>query len=229
MLSNPRVYAVRGERVKSALLNIRYIHREASFVVICKPSGLLSVPGRGVQGLDCVVNRVKADVGACIEQPAVHRLDMDTSGLMVLALTREAHRELSRQFELRTVKKVYIAVLEGVLEADGGCIELAFRLDPDNRPWQVYDPVQGKLGVTQWRRLGVENGRTRVEFSPSTGRTHQLRLHAAHKKGLGMPIVGDRLYGNGIAPGELLLHASELHFDHPETGARMSFYVPPAF
>ena len=115
--------------------------------------------------------------------------------------------------------KRYIALIDGVINEKGGLIELKFRLDPDNRPYQVYDPVNGKNGITRWRNLGIEDGRTRVEFKPHTGRTHQLRLHSAHEKGLGFPIVGDRLYGTGTGPGQLKLHASTLRFRHPATRA----------
>ncbi len=110
-----------------------------------------------------------------------------------------------------------------------GEIELAFRLEPDNRPHQVYDPVQGKVGLTRWRKLQITDGCTEVEFTPVTGRTHQLRLHAAHELGLGCPIVGDRLYGSGTGPGQLKLHAAQLAFDHPETGERLRFRCDPRF
>ncbi len=205
------------------------IHQETSFVVVNKPSGLLSVPGRGPENQDCVVNRLKAIYPNCIEQPSVHRLDMDTSGLMVVALTKESQRHLTLQFQNRQVDKTYIAVVEGIIDDEEGEITLAFRLDPDNRPHQVYDPVQGKVGLTRWRRLGLEDGCTRLEFTPATGRTHQLRLHASHDLGLGCPIVGDRLYGSGTAPGQLKLHASFLAFDHPDTGVRLSYHTPPLF
>jgi len=165
----------------------------------------------------------------CIEQPSVHRLDQDTSGLLVLALTTSAHRTLSQQFMDRLVGKRYIALLDGVVEASGGVIELKFRLDPDNRPYQVYDPVNGKNGITRWRKIAVEDGRTRVEFMPHTGRTHQLRLHSSHEKGLGFPIVGDRLYGTGTGPGQLKLHASTLRFRHPATKKPMEFISAAPF
>lgn len=205
-------------------LDIR--HQDAAIVVVNKLSGLLSVPGRGPDKQDCVVNRLKAIFPDCIEQPSVHRLDMDTSGLMVLALTAASQRHLSIQFEKRQVKKVYHAVLEGLIEPDAGEIELAFRLDPDNRPHQVYDPVQGKVGTTRWRKLGVKEGCTMIEFTPLTGRTHQLRLHASHELGLGCPIVGDRLYGSGTVPGQLKLQAVYLEFYHPESGEPISFSLP---
>lgn len=209
--------------------DLKILFSDAAIVVVDKPSGLLSVPGKGEANQDCVVARVKAGHPGCIEQPSVHRLDQDTSGLLVLALTAEAHRDLSGQFMERLVGKRYIALIDGVVEGQGGIIELKFRLDPDNRPYQVFDPVNGKRGVTRWRKLGVENGRTRVEFMPHTGRTHQLRLHSAHEKGLGFPIVGDRLYGTGTGPGQLKLHASLLRFRHPVTRAPMEFISPAPF
>ena len=208
-------------------LNI--IHHEDSFVVVNKPSGMLSVPGRGPEMQDSVVSRVKELVLHCTEHPAVHRLDMDTAGLMVLGLTKESQRHLTMQFQERRVEKTYHAVLQGVLAASAGEIELAFRLDPDNRPHQIYDPVQGKRGLTKWRKLDVYEGCTLVEFTPLTGRTHQLRLHAAHELGLGIPIVGDRLYGTGTAPGQLKLQAVYLAFDHPVSGVRQQFSVEPLF
>jgi tRNA pseudouridine32 synthase/23S rRNA pseudouridine746 synthase len=205
------------------------VHSDPLFVVVDKPGGLLSVPGRGPENQDCAVSRLKALYPDCIEQPSVHRLDQDTSGLLVMALTAEAHRALSIQFMERLVGKRYVALIDGAVAADSGIIELAFRLDPDNRPYHVYDPERGKPGVTRWRKLAMEQGCTRVEFMPLTGRTHQLRLHSAHEKGLGFPIVGDRLYGTGTGPGQLKLHASTLRFRHPATRQSLEFSSPPPF
>ncbi len=205
------------------------VHVDPLFVVVDKPGGLLAVPGRGAAMQDCVASRIRAHFPGCIEQPAVHRLDMDTSGLMVLARTRQAHRALSLQFQQRRVDKVYVALLDGEVRGSDGIIRLAFRLDPNDRPRQVYDPVHGKPGTTRWRVLARLGGRTRVEFVPLTGRTHQLRLHAAHRFGLGCPIVGDRLYGNGTRSGEMLLHATELAFAHPGSGQRLVFRSRPPF
>ncbi|WP_435892563.1 RluA family pseudouridine synthase [Oceaniferula spumae] len=208
---------------------LEILHTDDCFVVVNKEAGMLSVPGRGPEKIDSVAHRVRQMFPDCIEQPAAHRLDMDTSGLMVVALTAEAHRELSRQFHERETEKRYVALLEGVLEADSGTIELPFRLDVDNRPIQIYDEVHGKMGTTHWEKIGIENGLTRISFTPVTGRTHQLRLHAAHEKGLGIPIVGDPFYGNGTGPGQMKLHACELTFSHPVTGQRMTFVSEPAF
>lgn len=205
------------------------IHRDPEFVVVNKVSGFLSVPGRGPDKLDCVANRVRALYPDCIEQPSVHRLDMDTSGLIVVALNRESQRNLSIQFQRRETSKRYIALLEGELIQERGTIRLPFRLDVDNRPRQIHDDVHGKLGITHWEKLAIEDGITRIGFMPITGRTHQLRVHAAHELGLGIPIVGDPLYGNGSGPGQMKLHACDLGFQHPTTGEPLAFHCPPAF
>ena len=210
-----------------ALLNV--VHEDPLFVVVDKPSGMLSVPGRGPEKQDCVTARVKMMYPDVIQQPAVHRLDMDTSGLIVVALEAASHRNLSRQFEERKTHKRYIALLDGELDADSGTIELPFRLDVENRPLQIYDEVHGKVGISHWEKLSIENGFTRVAFTPITGRTHQLRVHAAHERGLGTPIVGDPFYGRGNHGGPLRLHACDLSFFHPETQQRMNFHSPPRF
>ena len=207
------------------LLNI--IHVDPHFVVVDKVSGMLSVPGREVK--DSVTNRVRTMFPDCKESPEVHRLDMDTSGLMVVARTVEAHRNISIQFQDRLTKKRYIALLEGKLEGERGTIELPFRLDIDNRPIQIYDEVHGKMGITHWKTLAIKGDFTRIEFIPVTGRTHQLRLHAHHEKGLGIAIVGDPFYGNGTGPGQLKLHACELTFAHPVTGEPLTFKSEPDF
>jgi tRNA pseudouridine32 synthase/23S rRNA pseudouridine746 synthase len=204
-------------------LRISLLYIDTDLIVVEKPAGLLSVPGRGPDKQGCVVRQVQDFFPEGIDQPAVHRLDMDTSGLMVLARTKQAHAHLSDQFARQRVRKRYAAIVEGEVAEDEGQIELSFRLDPENRPYQVYDPVQGKPGVTRWLKLAVHRGRTRVEFIPLTGRTHQLRLHAAHERGLGCPIVGDRLYGTRKPGGRMLLHASFLCFSHPETEQAMEF------
>lgn len=208
---------------------MKIIATDPCFFIIDKPSGLLSVPGRGPAMQDCVVNRIKTLFPDCIDQPSVHRLDMDTSGLMVVARTAEAHRHLSRQFANQLVGKRYVALLDGIVTEQAGEITLAFRLDPDNRPYQIYDPIQGKIGITRWQLLETQTGRSRIEFTPLTGRTHQLRLHAAHPLGLGIPIIGDRLYGHGNGPGQLLLHASFLSFLHPATEQPVFWESPPPF
>ncbi len=208
---------------------LTFLHIDPDFLVVEKPGGLLAVPGRGPDKQDCVVSRVKALYPDCIRQPAVHRLDMYTSGVMILARSKEAHRHLSIQFEQRLVKKEYIALLDGLLAYDEGLIELPFRLDTENRPLQIYDPIHGKTGLTRWRKLSEDNTTTRVLFFPLTGRTHQLRVHAAHHLGLGVPIVGDTLYGRGREGGQMFLHASLLSIRHPFSGYHMDFSSEPAF
>lgn len=209
--------------------NLKILYADEDIVVVVKPSGLLSVPGKGPKNQDCITARIKKIFPDCPDHPEVHRLDMDTSGLMVLALNADAHRELSRQFHDRETKKRYIALLDGELKEESGIIKLPFRLDVENRPRQIYDPVHGKTGITRWKKLGIENGKTRVEFFPITGRTHQLRVHSASEHGLGLPILGDRLYGSGTVPGQLKLHAQMLSFRHPRTGRKMEFTSEPEF
>jgi tRNA pseudouridine32 synthase/23S rRNA pseudouridine746 synthase len=225
----------RCKPVLAAMLGLDMLYVDESIIVVNKPAGLLSVPGRGEQKQDCIVSRVKRLFPFCIEQPSVHRLDMDTSGLLVLAFTQSAHRDLSIQFIKRTVRKRYVALLEGVVKEERGRIELSFRYDPDHKPRQKYDPVLGKRGTTLWEKVRVEplghTGRhvTRVLFTPITGRTHQLRLHSASEHGLGHPIVGDPLYGDGNEAPRLMLHACELAFTHPVTGEPMHFTLDPDF
>ena len=241
------------------MLQLEILYKDEHIVVVNKPAGILSVPGRGEANQDCIVTRIKRIYPECIEQPAVHRLDLDTSGLMVFALTKEAHRNLSMQFEKGTVQKKYRAVLDGnIIEKNSnlkvgscGVIELPFRLDVENRPCQVYDEKNGKMGITDFKILAIKKNKlfktssnyvTYVEYSPKTGRTHQLRLHSAHEKGMGVPIVGDRLYGNaksefdntlygtnGLKDGRLLLHAFYIEFIHPVTDTRIYFMSDSTF
>ena len=206
---------------------MRILYCDEAIVVIEKASGFLSVPGKGPENLDSVSHRITREFPESIPQPAVHRLDMDTSGIMVLALTKDAHRNLSIQFQERQTEKHYIAMLEGIVNSEAGRIELPFRLDIDNRPYQIYDPVHGKTGITEWRLIAIENGCSRIHFTPITGRTHQLRVHSAHEKGLGIPIVGDPLYGNGDGPGKMKLHAFSLTLKHPLNDELMVFEIPP--
>ncbi len=216
-----------------SILGLEILYRDSAIVVINKPSGLLSVPGRTQDKQDCVSTRLRKLFPGCISQPSVHRLDMETSGVMVYALTADAHRNLSAQFEAGTVHKKYVALIDGVFNHNEyeGEMQLKFRLDVDNRPHQIYDEVNGKLGITQWKKEGTElytapDGTkrrvTKIIFTPKTGRTHQLRLAASDPHGFGIPIVGDTLYGH-CEPGErLMLHAFELEFKHPVSGMEMT-------
>lgn len=211
--------------------------------MVDKPAGLLSVPGKGADKADCVPARVAKLFPKATGPLVVHRLDMDTSGLLVLGLNPDAQRALSRQFEERSVRKAYVALVDGIVDAgESGVIDLPMRMDPGNRPWQVIDHAFGRAAVTKWRILTFETDRTRLRLEPETGRSHQLRLHCATSRdmgGLGRAIVGDVLYGCGyrgagavgrLVEGErLMLHASELEFADPKTGARMKFASVPGF
>ncbi|WP_027728040.1 RluA family pseudouridine synthase [Treponema sp. C6A8] len=234
-----------------SILGLEILYRDESILVVNKQSGLLSVPGRTPDKQDCIESRMKAlfPFTNQLNQPAVHRLDMETSGIMILAFTKEAHRELNRQFEAKEVHKKYVALLDGVLQkADGeaapkcgeksGRIELKFRLDPDNRPHQIYDEEFGKIGITDWENLGQVTYRapdgstrkaTRVLFMPQTGRTHQLRLHSSDIHGFHLPIIGDTLYGSCQSGERLMLHAQEITFTHPTTHEEMHFICQPEF
>jgi len=208
---------------------LEILHSDSAFILINKPGGLLSVPGRGEEKQDCVVSRAQKMFPGLPAQPAVHRLDLHTSGLILLARTRHSLKNLMRQFQYRLVLKHYTGVVEGDPIGDSGIIELSFRLDPHNRPYQVYDPVNGKQGVTLWKKIAGDPRGCRIEFTPLTGRTHQLRLHASHPKGLGSPIVGDYLYGSGNDGDPMLLHASYLSFCHPGSGKPCVFESSPPF
>lgn len=209
------------------------------FVVVDKPAGMLSVPGKGPEKADCAAARVRAMFPSASGPLVVHRLDMDTSGLMVFALNPDSQRVLSAQFERRCVAKAYTALVDGLLDAPGGEISAPIRLDVDRRPFQIHDPVHGRPALTRWAVLALETDRTRVRFEPVTGRTHQLRVHAALPPplGLGHHILGDVLYAPGAdlgrhAPADaprLMLHASELEFNDPDTGERLRFESRPPF
>ena len=214
---------VAPERAFSPVLaagdGVRVLFEDAWLVVVEKPEGLLSVPGKGPALADSVLTRLRALHGPALM--LAHRLDLDTSGLLVAAKDGATYRGLQRQFAHREVEKRYVAVLEGEVAGEAGVVELPLRVDLDDRPRQIVDPVHGLAARTAWRVESRSEGRTRVELVPQTGRTHQLRVHCSHPRGLGVPIVGDRLYGH---PGpRLLLHAAALGFVHPATGARVDF------
>ncbi len=180
-----------------------------------KPSGLLSVPGKGADKQDCMLSRMQAVYPDAL---LVHRLDMDTSGLMLFARSLEAQRALSMQFEKRAIEKVYIAWVEGCLVLDEGEIDLPLRKDMEQAlpPRHMVDLEQGKPAQTRWRVRDRLETQTRVELVPLTGRSHQLRVHM---QSLGHPIVGDPIYGT---PDErLMLHAQRLSLDHPMHGDRI--------
>jgi tRNA pseudouridine32 synthase/23S rRNA pseudouridine746 synthase len=218
--------------VAQLLTQVRTVRTGRRFVVIDKPAGLLSVPGKGPDNQRSAVSWVREHFPRADGPLVVHRLDMDTSGLLVFGLDADAQRTLSAQFEQRRVDKAYVALVEGLVARPSGVIDLAMRLDPDNRPVQVLDPVDGRDAVTEFAVLAYETDRTRLRLIPRTGRTHQLRLHCA---ALGHAIVGDVLYGPNApayaaeaerasanatdAPrARLMLHASELAFEDPDGG-----------
>lgn len=210
-------------------MKLDIIHQDNSILVVDKPGGLLAVPGRGPDKQDCVISRAQRLVPEMIAQPSVHRLDMQTSGIMVLAKTAAAAKILGKQFQHRQVVKRYEAVVAARIDKQSGSIRLPFRLDPDNRPYQIYDPINGKDAVTLWKKRGPHERGTRIEFTPLTGRTHQLRVHSAHPLGLAAPIVGDALYGSGKDGDMMFLHATYLSFNHPADDRIVEFTSQPPF
>jgi len=210
---------------------IEALYADDTLLVLDKPSGLLAVPGRGTDKQDCLSARVQARYPDAL---IVHRLDMATSGLMVMARGASAQRALSQAFAAREVNKRYIAVVFGRLEAplEGwGIIDLPIIVDWPNRPLRIVDHQLGKPSLTRWRVLGYEeNGTsTRVELEPITGRSHQLRVHLRE---LGHPILGDALYAPPDVQAQasrLLLHAGSLDFVHPVTGEWLMFECPVPF
>lgn len=238
-------------------LDITVVHAEERFVVVSKPTGMLSVPGRGEDKQDCARVRVQDRFPDATGSLTCHRLDMDTSGLLVMGLDPEAHRKLSGQFEKRRVRKNYTALCAGRLDPEPlpgetkaderrGRVELPQCVDWPNRPLQKIDYENGKVGKTEWILRSEEawttpDGRTieasRFELRPITGRTHQLRIHCAQPRlqadgkpgGIGLPIIGDRLYGDVSLASRLLLHAEKLGFWHPFDGEWMSFEDPAPF
>jgi tRNA pseudouridine32 synthase/23S rRNA pseudouridine746 synthase len=198
------------------------VHTDDALVVVDKPAGLLSVPGRGADKADCAATRVQMRY---TDARVVHRLDMATSGLLLLARGTEIQRAVSRAFEAREVVKRYEAVVTGIVESDDGEIDLPLLADWPQRPRQKVDRLQGKPSLTRYRVLQRDpvSGTTRLELEPITGRTHQLRVHL---QALGHPIVGDALYGRQDELGRLtsapaarlMLHAATLLLRHPTTG-----------
>jgi len=201
------------------------LHTDAQILAVNKPAGLLSVPGRGEHLADCLLTRVQA---VFPEALLVHRLDRDTSGVLVFALTPHAQRHLSMQFEKRTTKKAYVARVAGTLEPRTGTVDLPLIVDWPNRPKQMVCHETGKPAVTDWRVMKYEEGATRVRLTPQTGRTHQLRVHML---ALGHVILGDPLYATGAALDypRLMLHSEELRIKHPDSGQSMRFRAKTAF
>jgi tRNA pseudouridine32 synthase/23S rRNA pseudouridine746 synthase len=205
--------------------DLEIIYEDDVLIVVNKPAEFLSVPGKDIK--DAVYTRIKEKYPNATGPLIVHRLDMSTSGILLLTKTKEANKALQSQFINRTIKKRYVALLDGDLSENSGKITLPLRLDLEDRPKQLVDFTYGKPAETNWKIINKENGKTRVYFYPITGRTHQLRMHAAHKNGLNTPIVGDDLYGK--KENRLHLHAEFIAFLHPTTNKEISFTVAATF
>lgn len=204
--------------------DIHIIFEDDSFVVVNKPAELRSVPGVNVH--DSVYSRLKAKFNG-VEPLIIHRLDMGTSGLIVVAKTKEAHKFIQAQFLKRTISKRYTALLSKVITRNDGEINLPLLTDILNRPRQLVSFEEGKKATTRWKVIERYENTTKVHFWPLTGRTHQLRMHSAHKLGLNAPIIGDELYGTKAT--RLHLHAAYLQFVHPQTKETISFEIPEDF
>ncbi|MCC1492120.1 RluA family pseudouridine synthase [Cognatishimia sp. F0-27] len=204
---------------------IPILHADHELLVVDKPAGLLSVPGKGPALADCLIARLHA---LYPEVRLVHRLDRDTSGVMIFALTHHAQRHLGLQFEKRQTKKIYVARLAGRLEPASGEVDLPLIVDWPNRPLQKVCHETGKAALTGWKVLKSSDAETRVRLFPKTGRSHQLRVHMVS---LGHPILGDPLYAPDTAADypRMMLHAEELRLRHPDGGAHMRFRATTPF
>lgn len=197
---------------------LEIIYEDDYLIAVNKPAGMLSVPGK--EETDSVYQRIKTRYPDATGPLIVHRLDMATSGVLLVAKNKEAHQHLQAQFKNRTIKKRYIALLDGKIPSKEGTITLPLRMNPYDRPRQMVDHEQGKNAITRYRVLNEQDEHTLIAFYPLTGRTHQLRVHAAHTEGLHCPIRGDELYGQKAD--RLYLHAESLEFVHPATGETIS-------
>jgi tRNA pseudouridine32 synthase/23S rRNA pseudouridine746 synthase len=204
---------------------LEVVHEDHEIVVVNKPSGLLSVPGKGAHLADCLIARVQEAFPTAL---LVHRLDRDTSGVMVFALTPHAQRHLGLQFEKRQVKKTYVARVRGMLAPRTGTVDLPLIVDWPNRPLQKVCHETGKPAQTAWRVQRYGDGESRVRLFPKTGRSHQLRVHML---ALGHVILGDPLYAAGPAREyeRLMLHSEELRLRHPDGGEGMKFRAKAPF
>ena len=198
-------------------LDVVYLDHE--LLVVNKPPGLLSVPGRGALLADCLITRIQSEYPTAL---LVHRLDRDTSGVMVFALSPNAQRHLGLQFEKRQTKKTYVARVWGQIKADTGTVDLPIIVDWPNRPKQMICHETGRAAVTDWQVINRNRGETRVKLSPKTGRSHQLRIHML---ALGHPILGDPFYGTPESQEatRLMLHSHRLRLRHPDGGEMMDF------
>ncbi|MEQ3690673.1 MAG: RluA family pseudouridine synthase, partial [Flavobacterium sp.] len=198
--------------------DIEIVFEDDYLSVIHKPHEFLSVPGKNVK--DSVYQRVKDLYSNATGPLIVHRLDMSTSGLMLIAKSEEVYKNLQSQFLKRTVQKKYVALLNGIVTPNEGFIDLPLRVDLDNRPNQLVCYEHGKSARTKFEVISRENNKTRIHFYPISGRTHQLRIHASHKLGLDCPIIGDDLYGTKA--NRLHLHAEEITFEHPISNEKIT-------
>jgi tRNA pseudouridine32 synthase / 23S rRNA pseudouridine746 synthase len=228
-------FLLAGLLSQPAELALTIIYEDEYLIAVDKPGGLLSVPGRTIDLQDSVLTRLRQ---LYPEIYTVHRLDRDTSGILLLARDKQTYRHLSQQFEHRQIHKVYEAILGGILEIEQGSnaqahplrvVDLPLWGDPLDRPRQQVDFNLGKPSLTKFQVLEHIDGYTRIEFMPVTGRTHQLRVHAADDRGLGMCILGDRLYGCQANAKRLHLHARELTFTHPYTLERIQLQTQSPF
>lgn len=201
------------------------VHEDHEVLIVAKPAGLLSVPGKGEHLADCLLTRVQTVFPHAL---LVHRLDRDTSGVMVFALSPHAQRHLGLQFEKRQVKKTYMARVAGRVAEKTGVIDLPLSVDWPNRPKQMVDHENGRPAVTEWRVLKVNDEESRLRLFPKTGRSHQLRVHCL---AIGHPILGDPFYATGPARDHprLMLHSESLRFRHPDGGRSMTFTVKTPF
>lgn len=204
---------------------ITVLHEDSDLLVVDKPAGLLSVPGKGEELADCLLARLEAGFPTV---RLVHRLDRDTSGVMVFALTAHAQRDLGNQFETRKTKKTYVARVAGRVEPKTGEVDLPLIVDWPNRPRQMVCHETGKPALTGYKVMKASDEESRVRLFPHTGRSHQLRVHMLS---LGHPILGDELYAPETADQypRMMLHAEELRVNHPENGRGMSFRAPAPF
>ncbi|MCS4239505.1 tRNA pseudouridine32 synthase/23S rRNA pseudouridine746 synthase [Myroides gitamensis] len=204
---------------------IEIVYEDEDFAIVNKPEEFLSVPGIYIQ--DSVYERMKIRYPKATGPIIVHRLDMATSGILIIAKNKEAHKALQSQFIKKTVTKRYVALLDGTVEGNEGYIDLPLRVDLEDRPRQMVCFEHGKPAKTKWEVIERKNGKTKVYFYPITGRTHQLRMHASHPMGLNTPIIGDDLYGSKNT--RLFLHAESITFKHPRTQETVSFQVKEGF
>ncbi|WP_103332276.1 RluA family pseudouridine synthase [Pseudotabrizicola formosa] len=201
------------------------LYEDAHILVVDKPAGLLSVPGKLEGRQDCLISRLQAEYWDAL---VVHRLDCDTSGVMIFARTKQAQGFLGQEFEQRRARKTYVARVWGVMEEDRGHVDLPLGSDWPRRPRQMVDPENGRPAQTDWEVIGRDETETRVRLHPLTGRSHQLRVHML---ALGHVIIGDQIYATGAAreAPRLMLHSETLSLHHPATNDRVTFSAPLPF